>query len=148
MMFKKAAIVLLGGVLVFGACKTISDNQAKTSAKLIERKKECEFQIEKAKDFISLSPSLIKLINEKTANPKLSQPSATAGYNEGGEYLLITGKLPKLDVTEEIPSALVIEVKSFDFKNKQVTVSSDCVPEPFTVNLGDLYAVFQTVDYY
>ncbi|MBD6620620.1 hypothetical protein FNW02_33840 [Komarekiella sp. 'clone 1'] len=148
MMFKKAATILLSGVLVFGAYKLISDNQAKADAQLIERAEQCEFQIGKAKKYVSLSPSLIKLINEKVANPKLAQPSAARGYKEGQEYLLISEKFPKLDVTKQIPQVLAVRSKSFDFQNKQVIVSSDCTPESFTVKLGDLYEVFQTVDYY
>ncbi|NDJ26143.1 hypothetical protein GS682_32130 [Nostoc sp. B(2019)] len=148
MFFKKAVIILVGGVLVLGAFKTISDHQAKADAKFLDRTRKCQFQIDKAKTYISLSPSLIKLINEKIANPKLSQPSATAGYKVGNEYLLLTEKLPKLDVTKEVPPVLLIKANSFDFQNKQVIVDSDCTPELFTVNLGDLYAVFQTVDYY
>jgi hypothetical protein len=144
----RLAIALLALIAVFTVFKILIDNKSKADSQLLERANMCDFQLGKAKKYVSLSPSLIKLINEKIANPKLAQPSEVRGYKEDQEYLLISEKFPKLDVTKENPQVLVVRSKSFDFQNKRVTVSSDCVPEPFTVNLGDLYEVFQTVDYY
>jgi hypothetical protein len=142
---------------------------------LASREHNCRADFTRAESFIRHSPSLLKLVSEKVFNPRFDQPSAAAGFAPNDEYIWIRTKpdnlfppnviepknsffkglsesqsnfLKGLSFTSvDSPAPMVVRFKSIDMTNKQATVSSYCSNKSFSVDLKDLYGIFQTIDF-
>ncbi|MFN6562425.1 MAG: hypothetical protein RMY28_021900 [Nostoc sp. ChiSLP01] len=157
--------VIIGG---FHLYSQFAEESAKTKqAELVDlasKEERCKGDLMIGESRVKSSRNLSKLVNENIAHPRLSQPSAAAGFTPNSPYLLIrTVAVPLIPVdaaekrndffkslseaTNSPPPPLKVNAKSLDVQNKQAVVFSDCSDKPFVVNIKDLYEISQTVDY-
>lgn len=159
----KILLAILAGVVSIGSFQVWKDKQAKYEKFIAGQETNCKVYIEMGEDAVKRSPSLRNLKYYNIVTPGLEQPGINSQYEVDSRYLLLYNKpvstLPPntlvydngffkslLKNGKNPPESLLVKAVSFDLKNQQATVSSDCAKKPFVVRLENLYEEFQPVD--
>lgn len=159
----KILLAILAGVVSIGSFQVWQYNQAKYERLIADKENNCKVYIEMAEDSVKRSPSLRNLKYNNLVTPGLKQPGINSQSEVDGRYILLYNKpvstLPPNALVYENgffksllakgnypPESLLVDAVSFDLKNKQATVKSDCAKKPFVVDLENLYEEIQLVD--
>ncbi len=159
----KILLAILAGVVSIGSFQVWQYNQAKYEKLITAKENNCKVYIEMAQDSVKRSPSLRNFKYNNVVTPGLEQPGINSQSEVDRRYILLYNKpvstLPAnalvyengffkslLSKANYPPDSLLVDAVSFDLKNRQATVKSDCAKKPFVVNLENLYETVQPVD--
>ncbi|MCC5633918.1 hypothetical protein LC613_41630 [Nostoc sphaeroides CHAB 2801] len=159
----KILLAILAGVVSIGSFQVWQYNQAKYEKVIAVKENNCKVYIEMAEDSVKRSPSLRNFKYNNVVNQGIKQPGINSESEVDRRYILLYNKpvstLPANALVYENgffksllskgnypPESLLVDAVSFDLKNRQATVSSDCAKKPFVVKLENLYETVQPVD--
>jgi hypothetical protein len=140
---------------------------------LLSQETNCRSSFTRSQSLVLNSPSLFKLVTQKVDNPRFSR--AAPGFRPDSDYIWIRTNSASLfppntviygndffkDLSESksifidglsltnsnVLPPVIVSLQSIDVFRNQAVVSSLCTDKQFSVDLKDLYEIFQTIDF-